>query len=37
MITSINVVPEEQVVCLWGKPSVLKQPQQVCVLSMNIT
>lgn len=36
-LTTINVVSEEQVICSWRVAAVLKQPQEVWKLTMNIT
>lgn len=33
----VNIVTKEKVVCLWREAPILKQPQEICVLSMNIT
>lgn len=37
LLTTINVVPEEQVICSWRVAAILKQPQEVWKLTMNIT
>ena len=37
LLPSVHVVSQEQVVGLWRKTTILKEPQEVCVLSMNIT
>lgn len=37
LLPSIHIVPQEKIVCLWWEAAVLEQPQQVCVLPMNIT
>lgn len=37
LFTSIHVVAQKQVVCLWRKTTVLKEPQKVCVLPVNVT
>ena len=35
--TSVNVVSQEQIVGLGREASILKQPEQVCVLAVDIT
>ena len=37
LLAPVHVVPKEQVVGFWGEASVLKQPQQVCVLAVDVT
>jgi len=37
LLPSIHVVAQEKVVCLWREATILEQPQQVCVLPMDIT
>lgn len=37
LLASINVIAQEEVVCLWRKPPILKETQQVVVLAMYIT
>ena len=37
LLATIHVVAEEQIVGLWGESTVLKQAQQVIVLTVNIT
>ena len=37
LLASIDVVPQEQVIGVGRKPAILKQPQQVKVLSMDVT
>ena len=37
LLAPVHVVPQEQVVGFWGEASVLKQPQQVCVLPVDVT
>lgn len=34
---TVNIVAEEEVVGVWGEAAIFKQPQQIIVLSMNIT
>ena len=36
-VTSVHVIPEEEIVGLGGKTSVLEQPQKVGILAMDIT
>ena len=36
LFASIDVVPKEQVVRLWGESAVLKQAEQVVVLSVHV-
>lgn len=37
LLASVYVVPQEQVVALWWKASIFKQPEQIIVLPVNIT
>lgn len=37
LLPSVHIVAQEQVVGLWGEAAILEEPQQVCVLSMDIT
>lgn len=37
LLASVHIVTQEQVVALWGKATVLKQPQEVVVLTVDIT
>ena len=37
LLPTVDVVAEEEVVGLWWEPPVLKQPQEVIVLPVNIT
>ena len=37
LLASVHIVAQEQVVALRGESTVLKQPQQVVVLAMDIT
>lgn len=37
LLASVYIVSQEQVVALWRKAAILKKPQQVVVLPMNIT
>lgn len=37
LLPSVHVVAQEQVVGLWGEAAILKEPQKVCVLPMDIT
>lgn len=37
LLPSVHVVAQEQVVGLWREAAVLEEPQQVCVLSVDIT
>lgn len=37
LLASVYIVTKKQVVALWWKASIFKQPQEVIVLSMNIT
>lgn len=37
LLTSVDVVTEEEVVGLWGKAAVLKQTEQIVVLAVDIT
>lgn len=37
LLAPVNIVPQEQVVALWWEAPILKQPQQIVVLPMNVT
>lgn len=37
LLPSVHIVAKEQVVSLWGKAAILEEPQQVCVLAVDIT
>lgn len=37
LLASVYIVPKEQVVTLWWKAPIFKQPQQIVVLPVNIT
>lgn len=37
LLSSIHIVPQKQVVALRGVSTILEQPEQVVVLTMNIT
>lgn len=37
LLPSVHIVAQEQVVGLWGEAAILKEPQQVCVLSVDVT
>lgn len=37
LFPSVHIVTQEKVVCLWREATILKQPQQICVLPMDIT
>lgn len=37
LLPSVHVVAQEQVVGLWGEAAILEEPQQVCVLSVDVT
>lgn len=37
LFPSVHVVAQEQVVCLRGEAAILEEPQQVCVLSVDVT
>lgn len=36
LLAAVHVVAEEQVVGLWREAAVLEQPQQVCVLAVDV-
>ena len=36
VVSPVNIISKEEVVCLWRKTSILKQPQQVCVLPVDV-
>lgn len=37
LLASVYIIPQEQVVALWWKAPVFKQPQQIIILPMDIT
>ena len=37
LLSSVHIVPKKEVIGIWGKGAVLKQPEKVIVLAMNIT
>ncbi len=37
LLPSVHIVTQEQVVGLWGEAAILEEPQQVCVLSVDVT
>ena len=37
LLATVHIVPEEQVVGFGGKSSVLKEPQKVIILSVDVT
>lgn len=37
LFPSVHVVTQEQVVCLWRETPILKQPQKICVLPVDVT
>ena len=37
LLPSVHIVTQKQIVGLGGEAAILKEPQQVCVLSMDIT
>ena len=37
LLSSIYVITEEEVVCLWRKPTIFEQAEEIVVLAMNIT
>lgn len=37
LLATINIVPEEQVICSWRISTVLKQPQEVRKLTVNVS
>lgn len=37
LLAPVYIVTQEQVVAFWREPSILKQPQQVIVLPMDVT
>ena len=37
LFSSVHIVSKEQVVCMWWKTTILKQPQQVWKLTMYVT
>ncbi len=36
LLSAVYVVAKEKVVCLWGKAAILKESEQVVVLSVNV-
>lgn len=37
LLASVYIVPQKQVVALWRKAPIFKQPEQIIVLPMDIT
>lgn len=37
LLASVHIVTQEQVVALWGEATILEQPQEVVVLTVDIT
>lgn len=37
LLPSVHIVSKEQVVGFWRKATILEEPEQVCVLSMDVT
>lgn len=37
LFASVYIVPQEQVVALWRKAPIFKEPQQIIVLPVNVT
>lgn len=37
LLASVDIVSQEEVVCFGREAAVLKEPQQVCVLPVNVT
>lgn len=37
LLTTINIVPKEQVICLWWVPTIFKKPKKISILTMNIS
>ena len=37
LLATINVVPKEQIICLWGVSSTLEKPKKISILTMNIS
>ena len=36
LLASVHVVTQEEVVCLWREQSVLEQPEEVCILAVDV-
>lgn len=37
LFASVHIVPQEEVVCFGREATILKEPQQVCILTVNVT
>jgi len=37
LFSSVDIVTQEEVVCFWGETAILEQPQEIVVLSVNVT
>jgi hypothetical protein len=37
LLSSVDVITEEEVVCFWRETAVLEEPQKIVVLAVNIT
>ena len=37
LLAAVHVVAEEQVVGLWREAAVLEEPQQICVLAVDVS
>ena len=37
LLPSVHIVPKKEVIGVWGKGAILKQPEKVTILTVNIT
>lgn len=37
LLAAVNVVAQEQVGCLWRRPSLVKEPQEIVILPVNVS
>nr|DAD19056.1 TPA_asm: hypothetical protein HUJ06_020519 [Nelumbo nucifera] len=37
LLTTVNIVSQEQIVCSWWAPTILEKPEEIRILAMNIS
>lgn len=37
LLASVNIVPKEEIVCLWWEATILEQTEKVVILTMDVT
>lgn len=37
LLPSVHIITQEEIVCFWREATILKQPQQIGVLPMDVT